>query len=777
MTEKERQDAERQSAKHDCLQQLRAIYSGLFDDSVLDLIAAQCGYEVDAAIQQLSAMADDPHLASSRHALQQQHQQSARHGPPPPSVPSPASTAHPGSAWRVQPPAALTSGSNSAPISHRPSPIAQPVTSSTLLSWPSPAETQHAAGTKATTTAATANHNKSKSTKHQQPYRAVLAPPLSAHSASASAASGSPAIRSAPTSPVSALQLTHNQRQASTSSTDSLSPSSAHSTSSLPDMTPAAAVRSPSASTVASPLPSARTAAPSRPPLTVSIAPGRITSHLFPSLHQSASLLPAQHDWMTYSAVEQQPLYYMLMVREARERLLRESEEQLQAEEMQRQTEPQVEEELDAFPALRIDHATRSTLSDAENVQVDAGELLQLLRSMFGSVREELILSVVSSLDCSSINLPQLNECIDTLTAITAEQEADSGRHESEPTSSVHSLADSELSDLDIAKRMAIDPNYSPPRASTPRSLLPPRSSAASPSTSASTSSRRHRIKLDLSKPVHRWQPQTSSESLVSPHLSAKWSIAALHSAFPRIDEALIDDMFTSCGWQYETTKGALLDMFPGEMLRGEVGVLPAVLKVEERKRRPGEKERKVDEQQADEEAVDEQEPLLDDATLERDIGAVLDNRSASAAQPPTLTSSTFAHRRAAFFRAAAAAFMAGKGGLAREYAERGREESRRMDESSASHAVAVFVRANRDVDCYRSVDLHGLTVREAVCILNFVVRRMRRRGVYEVVVVTGRGRNSQGGKSRLRPAVEAYCVRHKYKYHATDAEIKVMWR
>jgi len=466
-------------------------------------------------------------------------------------------------------------------------------------------------------------------------------------------------------------------------------------------------------------------------------------------------------------------MYYMLMVREARERILRESEEHRQAEELQRDSQPLVEEELDAFPALRIDHdAAGSTVGDGEKVQVDAGELLQLLRAMFGSVREELILSVVSSLDVGSVNLAQLNECIDTLTAITAE--AGSERQEAEQAASVHSSADSAQSDLDIAKRMATDPNYSPPHAIAPRTLPPPNPS----STATSTSSRRNRIKVDLSKPVHRWQPHTATDALVTPHLSSKWSIAALHSAFPRIDTALIDDMFASCGWQYETTKRALLDIFPGEMLRGEVGVLPAVLKVEERKRRPGEKERKVEDSLGvDGEAADEYEPLLDDAALERAIGPTLDNHSTHAATPPSLTSATHANRRAAYFRAAAAAFMAGKGGLAREYADRGREESRRMDETSAQHAVSVFVRANRDVDCHRSVDLHGLTVREAVWILHFVVQRLKRRGCYEVVAVTGRGRNSQGGKSRLRPAVEAYCERHRYKYHATDSEIRVMWR
>ena len=599
------------------------------------------------------------------------------------------------------------------------------------------------------------------------PYRAVLAPPLSARSAT-SDTSASPAIRSAPTSPASALKPTCNQRQTSISSTDSTSP---HSSSSLPDMPPAA-VRSSSTSAMMASQPPARAEA-RQPTQAISIVSGRSSSRLFTSLHQPVSLLPPTDSWSTYSAAEQEPLYYMMMVGEARERLMQADDEQRQAEQLQEQTPPPVEEELDGFPALRIEQTTGDAVRDDEKVQVDAGELLQLLHAMFGNVREDLILSVVSSLDCQSINLPQLNKCIDTLAAIAAERDqADSEQREIEPDLSGRRLAESDLSDIDIARRMANDPSYSPPRAAVPRTLA--HSSASTPSSSSSSRSR-HRIKVDLSKPVPRWQPLTSSESLVSPHLSAKWSIAALHTAFPRIDAALIDDMFASCGCQYVATKRTLLEMFPGEMIRGEQGVLPAVMAVQDRKRRPGERQRKDVSEQGDD-GDNSQALLLDDAQLERAIGPVLDNHSIPATAVPQLAMSTHAHRRAAFFRAAAAAFMSNKGHLAREYAQRGRDETGHMDDAIGQHAIAVFVRANRDIDCTRQIDLHGLTVREALCILDFVVRRLRRHGVFEVVAVTGRGTNSQGGKSRLRPAVEAYCSRHKYRFNTAETEIRVLF-
>ena len=86
--------------------------------------------------------------ATSRQAMQHQQHQAARQSPAQLLTASPASTAHPASAWRVHPVSPFGASSNTPPTSHRPSPSAEPATKSILSSWPSPAETHHV-GTKA----------------------------------------------------------------------------------------------------------------------------------------------------------------------------------------------------------------------------------------------------------------------------------------------------------------------------------------------------------------------------------------------------------------------------------------------------------------------------------------------------------------------------------------------------------------------------------------------------------------------------------------------------
>ena len=489
--------------------------------------------------------------------------------------------------------------------------------------------------------------------------------------------------------------------------------------------------------------------------------------------------------WSTYSAGQEDPLWYMMLVIEQRDKLRADAQEQRCAEALplNEPSDPHSSlAELSTFPSLSI-HPPPAPDSlvvtgDEPKLRVNAAELFELLRTMFDGVDDALIASVVASLDCLSVDLHQLNECVSTLVAITADDQtaaADPQPPLSRPTASVNG----QLSDLDIAKRMATDPRYSPPRASVPRTVA---SSAAAPP--PATGKRPARVKVELGKPVDRWAPQTAAESLVSPHLSARWSLDALYRAFPRLDRAVVDDCFAGHGANWQRTREQLQLLFPGEMVGGHVAPLPTVLKVQDRSRRPGEPPRPAVEDDGRDEGADG-EGLISDAVLERELGAVLDNNSipsssslASASTSSASTAAFHANRRAAYFRAATEAFMAGKGGLAREYARRGHEEGSMMVASAAHSALTVFREANRDVDCHRKVDLHGQRVREAVCILAFVIRRLQRRGAGELTLITGRGTNSAGGKSRLKPAVLSFCQRHGYKAsQSNDAEVHVTWR
>ena len=477
----------------------------------------------------------------------------------------------------------------------------------------------------------------------------------------------------------------------------------------------------------------------------------------------------------------------MMMVRETKERLQAEKEEKRTAEQQQRGASSSEEEELRAlsssFPSLSISQpadadSSATGVSAAHVVNVDS--LRELLLTMFPDAGDGVIASVVSSLNCRSVDLQQLNSCVDTLAAIAADElpqdDPDSAAQSSSVSKPAAAEAGKALTDQEIAARMAADPRYSPPRAGGPRSLPPARPSSAFSSSSSSSSSTK-KVRVDLSKlSVYQWAPQTAADSVLSPSLSARWSLDALYRAFPRVDRDMVDAVFagTDCNWS--RARDELSSIYPGELLRPAES--PSVAQMQQKERRTRRGEQQADEQQGGE---DTGERMIDDELMEREVGAVLDNRNADSSQAAASafsSSATHAHRRAAFFRAATEAFLYGSGAVARSHAARGREEGELMRRSQVTEALAVFREQNRNVDCSRVVDLHGLHVRPAVCLLDFAVRRARRRGQAELVAITGRGRNSQGGRSRLRPAVEEFCQRHRLRHSVVnEAEIKISWR
>ena len=786
--------AARSGAAAAVVAELLSVYSSMFDDGVIRLIAEQSGFDIDTAVATLSAMVDDPQLVAAARstAATLHHVDSAAQAAAAQQRSSPAA---PTSAWKAQPTHLTpTSASPSSAALPRPQlPSSQPLRKpqSSLAAWPSPAEAQSSPRptapkqTGATSRTSKAADSSGRATRADTELRVAPASPLSVRSLSPSPLPASLAIRSAPTSPSSALQPDPLERATSATSAHSLSPTSPSSSSSSLTLP-----------TLQHPPPSTT---PSHPPVRISLA--NPATPFFHTRHSrtTAATADAAPRWTTYSASEEDPLYYLLMVREQQERLDREAEEKRRAEEVVDVQDSPVDCQLDGFPSLSLHPSDPQPSPVGQKVTVNASELLELLRTMFEGVDEGLIHSVVASLDCLSVDLSQLNECVTTLTHIVSDDQPGAEVEVSEDAREDKARdSDDHLSDLEIARRMAVDPRFSPPRSTAPRSLLPPSSTSSSSSSLPSSSpardgsrSRASKVKMDLTKPVYRWAPPTPTDALLSPNLSAQWSLAALYKSFPRVDRAIVDDCFAGHGHHLQRAKEHLLSIFPDEMVGGDVAPLPSLLPVQDRARRAGEPPLPTRLKQANphpDDADGDGVGLIPDAVLERELGPVLDNHSIPHLPYPSHFSSsipssssspaTHANRRAAYFRAAAEAFLAGKGGLAREYARRGKEEGAMMVESGVKDAVRVFREANRDVDCHKRVDLHGQRVAEALCIVDFAVRRLRRRGVGDLVVVTGRGRNSVGGKSRLKPAVLSYCLRRGFKYsHVNDAEVKMSWR
>jgi len=68
-------------------------------------------------------------------------------------------------------------------------------------------------------------------------------------------------------------------------------------------------------------------------------------------------------------------------------------------------------------------------------------------------------------------------------------------------------------------------------------------------------------------------------------------------------------------------------------------------------------------------------------------------------------------------------------------------------------------------------LDLHGKTAEEAVTLLAGFVARSFARNIKTVVVVTGKGKHSQGGVAVLKPLVENWIVQKGKRYIASYAE------
>ena len=77
----------------------------------------------------------------------------------------------------------------------------------------------------------------------------------------------------------------------------------------------------------------------------------------------------------------------------------------------------------------------------------------------------------------------------------------------------------------------------------------------------------------------------------------------------------------------------------------------------------------------------------------------------------------------------------------------------------------------NRDRLAYYPLDLHGLRVDEALMCLDKILQSVDRKPGKKVFrVITGVGRGSAGGISRLKPAVEGFLTERGLYYEVPDS-------
>ena len=119
-------------------------------------------------------------------------------------------------------------------------------------------------------------------------------------------------------------------------------------------------------------------------------------------------------------------------------------------------------------------------------------------------------------------------------------------------------------------------------------------------------------------------------------------------------------------------------------------------------------------------------------------------------------------------FEAASTAYKRGRGAEAKRLAQEGHRVDAEYKTARSTAAQAIFASKNAGLDA-SEIDLHGLYVEEA---LEIVKARLdgidaRRHGETNrgLRIITGAGHHSDGGRARIRPAVEALLRERHYEY------------
>jgi len=138
--------------------------------------------------------------------------------------------------------------------------------------------------------------------------------------------------------------------------------------------------------------------------------------------------------------------------------------------------------------------------------------------------------------------------------------------------------------------------------------------------------------------------------------------------------------------------------------------------------------------------------------------------------------------RRTRYFEDANLAYNRGDGAEAKRLANLGKsanEEMRKLN-TEAKHKIFVEKNAQISRDNLREIDLHGLTVNEALDVLANHIQVAKEvanssNGHYPVRIITGAGIHSIGGKPRIKPAVVDWLKNQGYRINVGHGQVDVV--
>ncbi|KAI0093425.1 hypothetical protein BDY19DRAFT_882495 [Irpex rosettiformis] len=106
-------------------------------------------------------------------------------------------------------------------------------------------------------------------------------------------------------------------------------------------------------------------------------------------------------------------------------------------------------------------------------------------------------------------------------------------------------------------------------------------------------------------------------------------------------------------------------------------------------------------------------------------------------------------------------AYQRGDGALAKELSLQSKAKRGELERLNQENAEWLFRENNKDRPV-NEIDLHGMTVDQAIEFSERAIQSARQRGDSEIHIIVGKGLHSAGGIPKIKPAIEALMVKYQ---------------
>ncbi|WWC72848.1 uncharacterized protein I206_106812 [Kwoniella pini CBS 10737] len=119
-------------------------------------------------------------------------------------------------------------------------------------------------------------------------------------------------------------------------------------------------------------------------------------------------------------------------------------------------------------------------------------------------------------------------------------------------------------------------------------------------------------------------------------------------------------------------------------------------------------------------------------------------------------------------------AYQSGDGERAHELSVQGKSHQKKQDDLDDEASSWIFNENNKSSPA-DTIDLHGLYVKEAIEKVEFAITSSQRSGLEELNVIVGKGIHSQGGRAKIKPAVEELMAKYNLSAHVDPENTGVL--